>query len=218
MEFESKVLRGPMKRMPQNAVPATKRWWRTCYPTMKACATGCALVSLLACNKSPSPDSSRPAATTPAVPGVAIASATLPTLPAKPSVDDKTLRRAYGPAELKLAKCASLEKDGTVLGKQCLSNYVVYGPYVNAPANSTLRISFDIQSDSPVLVKSDVSSEAGKRFHGEFDEHQIQAGEKHTLSYGIHLFEPATAVEARIGLRAENPVDVRITNLAVQVL
>jgi hypothetical protein len=180
---------------------------------MTAAAFGCNA------NPSPQPSPADPGSTPEAAmpPGAAVATPVLPKLSPEPVIDDKALRRGYGPADMKLAQCATLEKDGTILGNGCPSNFVVFGPYVSAPGNSNLRISFEIQSDGPIAVTSDAISEVGKRFHGVMDEQTISSGEKRKLGYGIHLFEPVTALEARIGVRADKPVKFKITNLTINV-
>jgi hypothetical protein len=127
------------------------------------------------------------------------------------------LRRAYGPADMRTAECAKLDKAGTIVAEGCPNNYVVFGPYVRAPGNSNLRVSFEVQSDTAIDVTSDAISDVGKRFHGVMDEQHIAAGEKRRLGYGIHLFEPANALEARIAVRSETPAKFKITNLSIVI-
>jgi hypothetical protein len=178
-------------------------------------------VAGIACNANPSPHASATeqasAAEIPMAPGAAVATPILPKLTPEPAIDDTALRRSYGPVDMKLAQCVTLDKEGTLLGSNCPSNFVVFGPYVGAPGNSNLRVSFEIQSDGPIAITSDAISEVGKRFHGVMDEQSIGSGEKRKLGYGIHLFEPVTALEARIGIRADKPVKFKITNLKIQV-
>jgi hypothetical protein len=189
-------------------------------------STYCSFVALvIGCNAKASPasgssDPSGPAALD-SVPGTAVANPILTSKPtpalALPSIDEKTLRRSYGAADMRLAPCAKLEKDGTIIGKDCPSNVVVFGPYVRTPGNANLWVTFELQADGPLTVTSDAVSEVGKRFHGLMNEQPVAKGEKRNLGFGVHMSEPASALEARIAIRAEGLARFTIRNLSIRV-
>jgi hypothetical protein len=80
-----------------------------------------------------------------------------------------------------------------------------------------LRVAFEIQSNAKLNVGSDVVSDVGKKFHGALEEQALAPGEKRKLGYKIRLTQAASAVEARIGIRADGPANFKITNLVVSV-
>jgi hypothetical protein len=133
------------------------------------------------------------------------------------AADDTALRRAYGPKEMKLHPCAKLQPDGVVIGQQCPSAFVVFGPYVEAPASARLSIGFEFESDVPVEVMSDVVSEVGKRFHGSIDQQNLPPSERRHLGYSIQLTERVVALEARVGIRATGTVNFKLSKLTVVV-
>lgn len=176
---------------------------------------------VIGCNANASPTELQPASgTSPGVssiPGAAVVSPIIPASPALPQVDDKALRRAYGASDMKVAGCVKVQKDGSIVGDHCPSNVVVFGPYVRAPGNSNVWVSFDIEASDALFVSSDAISQVGQRFHGLMTDQAVAAGEKRRLGYAVHLFEPASALEARIGIRADKPARFTITNLSVRV-
>jgi hypothetical protein len=118
---------------------------------------------------------------------------------------------------MKLHPCAKLNDDGSVTGKACPSSLVVFGPYVSVPNKSEVQLRFDIESPSELQLTSDVISDSAKQFHGALDELLLSANDKRSVSYRLHVFETARTLEARIGLRAQGPIDFTITDLALNV-
>jgi hypothetical protein len=131
--------------------------------------------------------------------------------------EEAALRRAYGASDMKMHPCAASQEDGSIVGKQCPSALVVFGPYVTVPSKSDVKLRFDIESPTSLRVMSDVLSNSAKQFHGAVEEQMIQAREKRTVSYRIHVFDAVRALETRIGIRTDAPVDFTITNLTLSV-
>jgi hypothetical protein len=130
---------------------------------------------------------------------------------------DDALRRLYNAGDMKMHPCATPQEDGTIVGKQCPSALVVFGPYVTVPAKSDVKLRFDIESSATLRVMSDVLSNSAKQFHGAIDEQTILSREKRTISYRIHVFDAVRTVESRIGIRTDAPVDFTISNLTLSV-
>jgi hypothetical protein len=130
---------------------------------------------------------------------------------------EQALRRNYGAAEMKLHECTTLEPDGTLTGKQCPSAFVVFGPYVTAPASSNLHLRFDVQSPGTIFVSGDLVSNLTRQFHGSFGDQMVEANRQRTIDYKINLPLSTEAVEARIFIHAEKPSDFKITNFIVGV-
>jgi hypothetical protein len=118
---------------------------------------------------------------------------------------------------MKVHSCVTVHDDGSIVGKDCPSTLVVFGPYVSVPSNADVQLRFDIQATSPLSLVSDVLSEGAKRFHGALEEELLDAGETHAVSYRIHVFDPVRALETRIGVRNTAPVSFRITDLRMSV-
>jgi hypothetical protein len=131
--------------------------------------------------------------------------------------DDPSLRRSYGSNEMKVHACATRQDDGTLVGEGCPSGIVVFGPYVSAPANANVRLQFEIESPTQLHVMSDVLSSSAKQFHAALEDEVLQPNQPRTVSYRIHLFDSARALEARIGIRADEPSRFKISNLQLSV-
>jgi hypothetical protein len=131
--------------------------------------------------------------------------------------DEASLRRSYGVTDMKTHPCVTAQEDGAIVGKQCPSALVVFGPYVTVPANSDVQLRFDIEASTKVTIMSDVLSDGAKRFHGALDDEAIQPQQSRTVSYKIRVFDGVSALESRIGLRADAPVDFKITNLKLTI-
>lgn len=175
---------------------------------------------LLGCGKGAPKDAPAPAsaaAPTEAAEEAPASAAPSESVAAPEPTDDPSLRRAYGPDDLKFHPCVKVADDGTVRGEHCPAAFVVFGPYVGAPPKSTLHVAFKMHVVNKLFVTSDVVSANGQQFHGSMDEQAFNAGETRKLGYRIRLPLPATAVEARIGIRADTPVDFTITDLSVAV-
>lgn len=131
--------------------------------------------------------------------------------------DDEGLRRTYTAADMKTHPCTSKQDDGTIVGTKCPSSIVVFGPYVVVPSNADVRLQFDIESSAPLQLNSDVLSSGAKQFHAALEEQTIVPNQRGTVRYRVHLFDAARSVETRIGIKATEPVDFTISNLAVIV-
>jgi hypothetical protein len=131
--------------------------------------------------------------------------------------DDADLRRSYVAKDMKVHRCVTANDEGNVLGKECPSALVVFGPYVTVPSNSDVRLKFDIMSPGPLTVMSDVLSDGAKRFHAAIEEEHVAANEARTISYRIHVFDGVRSLESRIGVRGDSPVDFEIKNLKLTV-
>src|SRR3954471_9662467 len=59
-------------------------------------------------------------------------------------------RRGYGPIDMKLSPCMSMENDHTIAGRGCTTNIVVFGPYVGVPTDSDVDVSFDVETKDKV--------------------------------------------------------------------
>jgi len=138
-------------------------------------------------------------------------------MPGLAEPDNPELRRSYSSKEMKLHTCAKLNDDGSVTGKGCPSSLVVFGPYVSVPGRSEVQLRFDIESPRELQLTSDMISDSAKQFHGALDELLLSAHAKRSVSYRLHVFETARTLEARIGLRAQGPIDFTITNLSLNI-
>jgi len=127
------------------------------------------------------------------------------------------LRRAYLPAEMRLHACASLATDGSIVGHDCPAGVVVSGPRVVAPTHSDVRVRFEIEASRGVELVSDIISDEARRVHARLDQQVVPARERRAIGYGVHVFEAAPAVEARIFVRGPGPIDLRISGLEVDV-
>jgi hypothetical protein len=76
---------------------------------------------------------------------------------------------------------------------------------------------FDIEAETTLRLMSDVLSQGAKQFHGSLEDQLIQPGDTRTISYRLHVFDAARALETRIGIRAEQPVAFTIRNLSLVV-
>jgi hypothetical protein len=131
--------------------------------------------------------------------------------------DDAALRTIYKASDMRLHECAKLQADGSVVGENCPSAFIVFGPYVAAPGNADVRLTFDIESGGDVVVASDVVSAMAKTFHGAMDEQAVSATAPRRLTYRIHFFQPTYALETRLWVRGEGASNFKISNLALEV-
>jgi hypothetical protein len=138
-------------------------------------------------------------------------------LPQEPPIDESTLRKTYTVNDIKFHECATVQPDGTVVGKNCPPGCLGYGPYANVPRNSNVRIMFELESQTPVVVSSDVISKGALNFHGGLDEQRLPAKEARTYAYTVHVFEMAERLEARLWFRADGPSNFKLKNVAVVV-
>jgi hypothetical protein len=126
------------------------------------------------------------------------------------------LRRAYHASDIKLAPCAVLLEDKSIEAKDCANGIVTFGPYVSAPSNADISLSFDITSAEPIFVASDIVS-GGRNFHGALGLTAVTPGSKRHVGYKIHLFEVASGIEARIGVEATSPSTFNLSNLRIAI-
>jgi hypothetical protein len=127
------------------------------------------------------------------------------------------LRRGYGPVDMKLSPCVSLLDDHTLVGKQCPSGAVVFGPYVNAPAEADVDVAFELETKTPLVMAADMVSKSAQQFHGSLLEQQIDPGATRPFGYRVHLFKSVAGLESRIFVRASTPADFKIHSLVVTV-
>jgi hypothetical protein len=128
---------------------------------------------------------------------------------------DSDLQRRYGAADMKVHGCATLAASGSITGEQCPSSFVVFGPYVLAPGGTDLHLSFEIEAKNELAVMSDIVSDGASRTHGALDEQELEPNERRRLGYRVHFFDPARAVEARIGIRSRSGAAFVIDDLAL---
>lgn len=131
---------------------------------------------------------------------------------------DSALHRAYELTEMRFNECAKLDADGALVGVKCSTGCVLFGPYAAVPKDSDLRLSFDIEAESPLILASDMVSDGGNKTHGTSPEHGIQAQVKRQLDHKVHFTETTAGIEARLWIRADNPTSFKITNFKLQVL
>lgn len=131
--------------------------------------------------------------------------------------DDKALRRSYGSDIMKVHECVTVTGDGLLSGVGCPSALVVFGPYIAVPGNANVRFRFDIESEGQISVMSDVLSDGAKQFHGAVEEQRVRSNEKTTIQFRIRLFEPARALETRIGIQADQPANFTISKVALSI-
>jgi hypothetical protein len=143
--------------------------------------------------------------------------AVITSLDQKPPTGDTGLRRGYSLSEMRLGDCAKLEEDGTLVAHDCTSGCVLFGPYLSAPADSDLRVSFEIESLGPLLVASDIVSSSGQTFHGALDQQGVESRKSRKLGYRVHLFQRADGIETRLWVKADGPINFRLTNFVLQV-
>jgi hypothetical protein len=136
--------------------------------------------------------------------------------PAPATSDVAALRHSYGAADMRFDGCVKVE-DGVVHGRKCTAVFSIFGPYVAVPAHSQVQVSFKIEAPSNVSVFSDVVSDLGHRDHASILDQPVAAKERRSVGYRVSFFEDATALEARIGVRGDGPVDFDISDLVVDV-
>jgi hypothetical protein len=134
-----------------------------------------------------------------------------------PTIDGMSLRRAYTVNDIKFNECVTVQADGSAIGKDCPPGCVGYGPYVSAPRDSNVRVSFEFESKSPIVVSSDIVSRRAANVHASLHEQHVPEKELRAFSYSVHLFEPAEQMEARLWLRAEGNSNFKLQNFTVAV-
>ena len=131
--------------------------------------------------------------------------------------EDAALRRNYRPNEMRRHECVKLHPDGALVGSNCPSGCVLFGPYLTAPGNADVHVSFDIEPTNTLRFRSDVVSARGKTYHGLMDEVEVGGAGKQKVGYQIHFFQPADNIEGRVWVQGEEPSNFRITNFSLEV-
>ena len=126
-------------------------------------------------------------------------------------------RRGYGPIDMKLSPCMTMDDDRTFTGKGCTTNIIVFGPYVGVPAESDVDISFEVEAKNRVAIVSDVVSNSAQQFHGALLEQWVDAGTRRQFGYRVHVFKPVQSLESRIFIRADIAADFKIHDFLVNV-
>jgi hypothetical protein len=137
-------------------------------------------------------------------------------IPPTPAADDRALRRSYTGADIKLAACASLGEDGSIQAKGCSAGGLTFGPYIDVPANADVTFAFDVKSDEPLTIASDIVSQ-NKTLHAFVGPIAIVPGATRHLAYKVRFPERAASVEARIGIEAKKPISFKLNNLVIAV-
>lgn len=131
--------------------------------------------------------------------------------------DDPALRRSYGAAEMKLNECMKVQADGSIVGEQCPSAFVMFGPYMTTPSNADVRLTMEIEAIDGLSVSSDIVSSLAGKFHGSVEDVELKPKEKRRVAYKIHLFNAADGVEARLWVKGAGPSNFRISDFALEV-
>jgi len=181
----------------------------------------CLLVALVGCdppNDKPAPP---PAAKTVA-PAPAAEPAPTPTAsasaPAPPSSADQALKRTYGPKELKLMPCATLESPEVIRAMNCQTGFVVYGPYATVPAGSKIELSFEVEASTTLNIESELVSEMGKYFYGALPAQAVEKGTRRSFALRVPITSRVAGLEARVIVSADTPVSFKIHRMNVKVL
>jgi hypothetical protein len=174
------------------------------------------LLTLTACDRDPADVPANPILPPPVTAEASGAEAAA-SVPGPAASASEALRRGYGPVDMKLNPCVSLEDDHTMIGKQCGGGAVIFGPYVSVPAGADVDVAFDIETKAPLILGADMVSNSAQQFHGALLEQQIEPGPKRQFGYRVHLFRAVDGLESRIFVRASGPTDFTIRSLVVTV-
>jgi hypothetical protein len=127
------------------------------------------------------------------------------------------LRRGYGVVDMRFDECVRAQGDQALRGDACSNGFLIYGPYVNVPANSELEVTFDVLSSQTIDVYADIVSQMGKQSLAGLNPQTIEAGAPRRLGYRVNIFKPDQFVESRIGFRSPTPIGFAITNYTMTV-
>ena len=175
------------------------------------------VVLAVACDRDPADVPSNPILPPPTAIEASSSEAASASVPEPAASNSAMLRRGYGPIDMKLNPCVSLEDDHTLVGKQCASGAVVFGPYANAPADADVDVAFEIETKTPLVLGADMVSNSAQQFHGALLEQQIDPGARRSFGYRVHLFKGVSGLESRLFVRASAPADFKIHSLVVTV-
>lgn len=132
-------------------------------------------------------------------------------------VDDSALRRSYGPSDMKFHECMMLQQDGTIVGENCPSAFVLFGPYFTVPENADVDLTFTVEPSNNIVMSSDIVSEVAKNFHAAMSDQEIAANEVRKVAYRVHFFQPVNGAETRLWVRGDGPTRFKISNFALDV-
>ena len=107
--------------------------------------------------------------------------------------------------------------DSVLRGEACPPGFVIYGPYVNIPANAEVDVIFDVTSTQDVEVYADLVSQMGKQGLAGLHPQVLKGGVGHKLGYRVNTFRPDLFVESRIGFRSSAPVEFVLSNYTMTV-
>ena len=127
-------------------------------------------------------------------------------------------QRVFTLPDMVINECTTIDASGKLVGKKCPTGCLAFGPYASAPAGADLRMSFDVESKSTMIVGSDIISGGNAYFHAALEEQSMRPREKRHMSYRIHFFQPAERIEARFWIRTDEPASFEVSNFYVQVL
>jgi hypothetical protein len=134
----------------------------------------------------------------------------------EPAVDEAVMRRNYGPSDMKIGDCTQIGPEGSIVGKECPNGYVVFGPYVAAPAKTNVQVSFEIFAREALSFSSDIVTDVDLT-RGRVESQQLAAGEVRKLAYEVYFPDAAKSLEARIWVSAKKPVAFEIRQFGVRV-
>ena len=176
-----------------------------------------ALIAITSCDRDPADVPANPILPPPVAIEAASTDAPDAAVSEPPSSATAALRRGYGPVDMKLNPCVTLEDDHTMTGKQCPPGAVVFGPYASAPGDADVDVAFEIETKVPLVLGADMVSRSAQIFHGSLLEQQIEPGSRRGFGYRVHLFKATNDLESRIFARAAGPADFKIHGLVVTV-
>jgi hypothetical protein len=169
---------------------------------------------LIGCDDSPIQDPHAPKS-----PPAVATTALTPGTPTGSAEEDAPLRRTYGAADIKFGACAVLLADGSIEAKGCPNGIVTYGPYITAPANSSLSLTFDIKSTAPVTVGGDIISRDGDDYlaHAVLKPVTVEPGSVQNVQQQVHFAKRAMGTEARISIKANTLATVTLSNVKIAI-
>jgi hypothetical protein len=117
---------------------------------------------------------------------------------------------------MRLNDCTKVGPDGAIKGTACPGGCAVFGPYVAAPAGSTVQIEFELFARDALEFSSDIVTDV-QLTRGRVSPQRLAAGETRRMGYEVYLPDAAKSLEARIWIGADKPVSFEIKSLGVRV-
>lgn len=130
---------------------------------------------------------------------------------------DPELRRGYGIVDMRFEQCISAQGDSALRGESCPAGFLIYGPYVNVPANAEIEVAFEIQPSQKVEIYADIVAQMGKQALAGLNPQVLEPGVTHKIGYRVNTFRADPFVESRIGFRAATPVGFVLSNYTMTV-